>query len=125
MMKRLQQLAAPAVLAAMTFAPQLAYAADYKSTLKDIATKGSDLFINIGYAILLLVAGIALIVIAKEVVAGLGGAKTSQEKNEHIKVAVVVVVLCVIAGFLPMIINSITAIAGQGVDLGTVGASGL
>lgn len=107
-------LAASAALAC----PALAWADDYKTTINEVAQSGSDLMNAIGFGLLLLVAGLALVAIAKEILPAIF-ARENVEFKAHTKVLIVVVIMCIIAGFLPMIINSITDIAGQGVDLGT------
>lgn len=115
---------AAATTAASLAAPQLAYAESYTETIRSIATKGSDFMIQLGYGILLLVAGVAFIIIAACVLGALGS-PDSEEVRRKRNTAIVVVVLCVIAAFLPTIINAITSLAGTGVNLGTVGGSSL
>ena len=99
--------------------PVFAFADDYKSTINSITERGSELLNTIGYAILILIAGLALISLGKEILPAIF-AKETPEFKTHTKVAIVVIVMCIIAGFLPLIINSITQIANQGVNLGTV-----
>lgn len=107
-----------AAAALSLMAPALAWADDYKNTMDDIANSGSQFLNYLGYTMLLLVAGLALIAIAKEILPAIF-AKEKVEFKTHVKVLIVVVVMCIIAGFLPTIINSVTQIANQGVDLGT------
>ncbi len=111
---------AKAAMAAASVAamPAAAWADGYKDTINSVAQSGADLANAIGFGLLLLVAGLALVAIAKEILPAIF-AKESVEFKAHTKVLIIVVIMCIIAGFLPMIINSITTIAGQGVDLGT------
>lgn len=124
MSPKYKALVTSASVAAMTIVPQLAFAADYKQTIKDIAGKANDLMIAIGYGILLLIAAIALIIIAKEVVKAHGSIDRAETK-QHIAVCVAVVICCILAGFTPAIVNSITSLAGTGVSLGTIGGTPL
>ena len=42
------------------------------------------------------------------------------EFNRRIAVCIGVIALCIVAAFMPFIVDGFTAIAGTGVDLGTV-----
>lgn len=113
-----------AAVAASTLVPQLAWAsASYTTTIKSIANEASNFLSNIGYGLLTVIAGIAFVVL----VAALIGAFGQRERNDvkqKIYVAVIVIVLCVLAGFLPAIINGISdwaqSAGGGNVDLGSV-----
>ena len=109
------------MLAAMACPAAMAFA-DYKSTITDITDKGADLFNVIGYALLTLIGGLAFLSAAKEILPALF-ARERPEFSSRVKAAVVILVVCVLAAFLPVLINSITEFAGQGVDLGTVAKS--
>lgn len=118
---KLAAAASSAMLAAMTCPAAMAFA-DYKSTITDITDKGADLFNVIGYALLTLIGGLAFLSAAKEILPALF-ARERPEFSSRVKAAVVILVVCVLAAFLPVLINSITEFAGQGVDLGTVAKS--
>ena len=80
------------------------------------------LFNVIGYALLTLIGGLAFLSAAKEILPALF-ARERPEFSTRVKAAAVIIVVCVLAAFLPVLINSITEFAGQGVDLGTVAKS--
>lgn len=99
-------------------APALAFADDFQSTVNNITDKGNSAMQVIGYGLLVLVAGCALVALAKEILPAVF-AREPVEFKSHVKVLIVVIVLCVIAGFLPMLIGSFADLAGNGVDLGS------
>lgn len=110
---------APALAAlGVAAAPALAFADDFQSTVNNITDKGNSAMQVIGYGLLVLVAGCALVALAKEILPAVF-AREPVEFKSHVKVLIVVIVLCVIAGFLPMLIGSFADLAGNGVDLGS------
>lgn len=111
--------AAGAALAAAATCPAAAAFADYASTINEITSKGAGLLNTIGYALLTLIAALAFISAAKEILPALF-ARERPEFTSKVKGAVVIVVICILAAFLPLLINSISEFAGQGVNLGTV-----
>ena len=109
---------APAAAAlGVAAAPALAYA-DFQSTVDSITEKGNSAMQTIGYGILFLVAGCALVALAKEILPAVF-AREPVEFKSHVKVLIVVIVLCVIAGFLPLLVSAFADLAGNGVDLGS------
>ena len=104
--------------ACAAMAAALAFADDFQSTVNNITDKGNSAMQVIGYGLLVLVAGCALVALAKEILPAVF-AREPVEFKSHVKVLIVVIVLCVIAGFLPMLIGSFADLAGNGVDLGS------
>lgn len=111
--------AAGAALAVAATCPAAAAFADYASTINEITGKGAGLLNTIGYALLTLIAALAFLAAAKEILPALF-ARERPEFSSKVKGAVVIVVICILASFLPLLINSLPELAGQGVNLGTV-----
>lgn len=107
------------ITAVLVACPQLAYAADFKQTVNSITDQGNDVLTTVGYALLTLIAALALIAIAKEILPALF-AREKPEMSSRVKAGVVVVVVCIIAAFVPTIINSLSTLAGTNVNLGQV-----
>ena len=109
---------APAAAAAgVALAPAAAYAS-FESTIDDITGTGTSILSTIGYGLLVLVGGCALVALAKEILPALF-AREKVDFRGRVTALIVVVVVCVIAGFLPTIISAFTDAAGTGVDLGS------
>lgn len=109
-------MAPAAAVAGVAAVPAVAFA-DFNDTVSSITGKANSTLQTIGYGFLILVAGLALIAIAKEILPAIFARETVEFKG-HVKVAIVVVVLCIIAGFLPTLIKAFVDISGTGVDLG-------
>ena len=113
--------AAPTLALGAAMAPTAAYAANgsVQSTLNDLTGSVSGILLALGYGGLTLVGGIAFVVLVKEIIPMFIEAG-KPEFNRRIAVCIGVIALCIVAAFMPFIIDGFTAIAGTGVDLGTV-----
>lgn len=95
----------------------------FGATVTSLAGVVSSNVMIVGYALLTLVAGIAFVLLVKEVLGMyLNGAEI--KRNERINKCLIVLGLCIVAAFLPMIVNGIATLAGTGVDLGSVSNGG-
>lgn len=116
-MKRIAVIAGtPAIVAAI---PKSAFAASFDSTVTQVTDTFSSAFTTVGYAILGLVAAVALLVIAKEILPALFS-RERPEFTRRLLAAAVVVAVCIIAAFAPAAIDAVSTMAGTGVDLGSV-----
>lgn len=114
---------AAAAAAALSSAPALAFAADggssFSTAVTDITGKGSDIITTIAMALLTLVAALAFLLLAKEILPALAS-REKPEFNRRVTACIVIIVICIIAAFTPTIIDAIVDIAGTNVDLGHV-----
>lgn len=72
----------------------------------------SDVLQPILTGILIVIATIAVIVLVKDVIAAATSDQGMEQKN-HIKAAVIVLVACLLLGFLPQLINWFISIGGS------------
>lgn len=122
-MRALAPAGATACMGACALAlPATALAADvgtFTSAVNEVTSSVNAIALVFGYGLLTLVVALALISIGKEVLPALF-ARQRVEFREHIKAIIVVLLVVVIAAFLPQIITALSSVAGTGVDLGSL-----
>lgn len=92
--------------------------ASFASVFTDLISVVRDnIVLVVAYGLLTLVAAVALAIIVKEVV-GMIMQGDKVRRTEKLTNAGIVLGLCLVAAFLPMIIVGVAQLAGTGVDLG-------
>lgn len=91
-----------------------AYADEASSAIESIfGTARNSILMPVYYGLLSVIAVIALIVLIVEIVQG--ATSPSGRQNDHIKQCIIIIVLCLVMGFAPTIINYIIGLGDSGV----------
>ena len=113
--------AGASALACGLFSAAPAFAAStgsFESVVNQMRDTANDTILIVGYAILALLAGIALLILAINIV-GLMTGRDNASKERAIGSAIFVVVVLILGVFLPSIVNGIAGMVGGDVSLGS------